>query len=75
MAFDQAHEHENTVIQSDGGAAIGLTDDPSALRRWMIHVAGPDVCRLVAEYESLEDDKDANERVVNRPSVLKEFSF
>ena len=59
MAIDQAHEHANAIIKSDDGA-ISITDDASALRRWM--VAGPEVCRLVAEYESLADAKDANER-------------
>ena len=56
MAIVQAHEHANAVIKSDGGA-IGITEDASALRRWM--VAGPEVCRIVAEYESLALAKDA----------------
>ena len=60
MAIDQAHEHANAVIKSDGGA-IGITEDASALRRWM--VAGPEVSRLVVEYESLAGAKDANESV------------
>ena len=38
LALDQAHEQANAIIKADGGA-IGLTEDPSALRRWM--VAGP----------------------------------
>ena len=58
MAIDQAHAHANAVIKSDGGA-IGITEDASALRRWM--VAGPEVSRLVVEYESLAVAKDANE--------------
>ena len=61
MAIDQAHEQENTVIKSDGGAAIGISDDVSAL--WRRMVAVPEVGRLVVEYESLADAKDANERV------------
>ena len=48
MAIDQAHEQANAVIKGDGGA-IGVTEDPSALRRWMI--AGPEVSHLVAQYE------------------------
>jgi hypothetical protein len=44
IAIDQAHERNNAVVKDDGGA-IGLTEDPSALRRWM--VAGPEICRLV----------------------------
>ena len=49
MAIDQAHEQANAVIKADRGA-IGVTEDPSALRRWMI--AGPEVSHLVAEYEA-----------------------
>ena len=47
MAIEQAHEHANTVIKPDGGA-IGIIEDTSALRRWM--VAGHEVSRLVVEY-------------------------
>lgn len=56
IAIDQAHEQANAVIKGDGGA-VGLTEDPSALRRWM--VAGPEVSRLVAQYESISEAKDA----------------
>lgn len=35
MAIDQAHEQNNAVIKGDGGA-IGLTEDPTALRQWMV---------------------------------------
>lgn len=47
MALDQAHEQNNAIIKADGGA-IGVTEDPSALRRWM--VAGPEVSRLLSVY-------------------------
>ena len=56
LAIDQAHEQNNAIIKGDGGA-IGLTEDPAALRRWM--VAGPEVCRLIAEYEAVSGTKDA----------------
>ena len=45
---DQAHEHLNACIKGDGGA-VGLTENPSALRRWMI--AGPEVARVIGEFE------------------------
>ena len=48
MAIDQAHEQNNSAIKGDGGA-IGLTQSPGALRRWM--VAGPEVVRLTSEFE------------------------
>ena len=50
MAIDQAHEQNNAVIKGDGGA-IGVREDPSALRRWM--VARPEISPLVANYETV----------------------
>ena len=44
IPIDQAHEQNNACVKGDGGA-VGLTDDPSALRRWM--VAGPERTRAV----------------------------
>ena len=41
--------------------AIGVTEDPSALRRWMI--AGPEVSQLVTQYEIASE---AKETVVHR---------
>ena len=55
IAIDQAHEQVNAVIKADGGA-IGVTEDPSALRRWMI--AGPEVSQLVAQYEIASEAKE-----------------
>ena len=43
MAIDQAHVQSNAVIKGDGGK-VGITEDPSALRRRM--VAGPAVSQL-----------------------------
>ena len=59
IAIDQAHEQANAVIKGKGGA-IGVTEEPSALRRWM--VAGPEVSRLATEYELVSKPKDANEK-------------
>ncbi len=55
MAIDQAHEQNNSIIKGDGGA-IGLTEDPAALRRWM--VAGPEVSCLLAAYEAMSGTID-----------------
>ena len=48
LALDQAHEHNNALVKGDGGA-IGITEHPSALLRWM--TAGPEICQLTKEYE------------------------
>ena len=47
IPIDQAHEQNNACIKGDGGV-VGLTDNPSALRRWM--VAGPEVARVIEEF-------------------------
>ena len=47
IAIDQAHEQNNACIKGDGGA-VGITDNPSALRCWM--VAGPEVARVIEEF-------------------------
>lgn len=52
IALDHNHEQENEVIKGDGGA-VGLTESPTALRRWM--VAGPEIARVVKEFESSFD--------------------
>ena len=48
IALNQNHEQENKVIKGDGGA-VCLTDNPAALKRWM--VAGPEVARSIKEFE------------------------
>lgn len=48
MALDQAHEQENAVVKGEGGA-VGLTENPGALKRWMI--SGPEIARIVNEFE------------------------
>eukprot|EP00733_Pompholyxophrys_punicea_P000334 Pompholyxophrys_punicea_v1_NODE_82_length_3700_cov_3.100110.p3 type:complete len:100 gc:universal NODE_82_length_3700_cov_3.100110:1367-1068(-) len=48
MAIDQAHEQQNAIFKGDGGA-IGLTENRTALTRWLL--AGPDLARLVGEFE------------------------
>ncbi len=49
MAIDQVHEQNNGVMKGDGGT-IGLTENPAALKRWM--VAGPEMARIISEFET-----------------------
>ena len=42
-------QQNNVLIKADGGA-VGLTHNPSALRRWM--VAGPEVARVIEEFHN-----------------------
>eukprot|EP00733_Pompholyxophrys_punicea_P000080 Pompholyxophrys_punicea_v1_NODE_10_length_6905_cov_7.951686.p2 type:complete len:342 gc:universal NODE_10_length_6905_cov_7.951686:5288-4263(-) len=55
MAIDQTHEQENAVFKGAGGA-IGLTENPSALSRWLL--SGPELGRLIAEFESNFEEDD-----------------
>ena len=40
MALDESHEQNNACVKGDGGA-VGLTENSSALLRWM--VSGPEM--------------------------------
>ena len=60
IAIDQAHEQNNAVIKGDGGA-VGLTENSSALRRWM--VAGPEVIRLIGRYEAVSGSKEVKKNI------------
>ena len=69
MAIDQAHEQANAVIKADGGA-IGVTEDPSALRRWMI--AGPEVSHLVSQYEAACGAKEGTKHTSHHEETERE---
>ena len=53
------HEQGYANVKGEGGA-VGLTDNPSALRRWM--VAGPDLSRMIQEFESSDNQTVENEQ-------------
>lgn len=48
MPLDQGHEQNNEMVKG-GGGAIGLTENPQTLRRWMF--GGPQIARVVHEFE------------------------
>ena len=58
IAIDQTHEQNNASVKGDGGA-VGLTENPAAMRRWMI--SGPEMARVIGEFEfstKKRQDKD-----------------
>ena len=60
------------MIKGDGGA-VGLTENPSALRRWM--VAGPEVARVVEEFHSDQDHRFRSTKHHDQtPSVQAAFA-
>ena len=52
IAIDQAHEQHNAYVKGDGGA-VGLTNNPYALRRWMI--AEPEIARVIEEFHAQQN--------------------
>ena len=49
IPIDQAHERNNALVKREAGA-VGLTENPSALRRWM--VTGPEIPRIINAFET-----------------------
>ena len=58
MPHDQAHEQSNPPVSSDGGV-VGLTDNPTALKCWM--VVGPEVARWIMEFVEENTHLNASE--------------
>ena len=48
IPLDHTHKQVNALVKGEGGA-VGLTESPAAIRRWM--VAGPELSRMVKEFE------------------------
>ena len=48
IPIDQAHEQENAFVKGAGGL-IGLTENPTAFRRWML--SGPELARIQRQFE------------------------
>ena len=74
IPLDQAHEQNNAYVKGDGGA-IGLTDNATALRRWM--VAGPEVARVIVEFEDFNMHPRNHEETRHHeetPSVQNTFA-
>lgn len=73
IPLDHNHEQQNEAIKGDGGA-VGLTENPAALRRWM--VSGPEICRVVKEFElTFEvEQKTTSHHHEQVPGVQKSFA-
>ena len=56
IAIDQSHEQNNVCVKGDGWA-VGLTENPAAMHRWM--VSGPEMARVIGEFEgSIQKKQD-----------------
>ena len=58
IAIDQTHEQNNAAVKGDVGA-IGLTENPAALRRWMM--SGPEMARVIGEFEMSTEKKKSTD--------------
>ena len=72
MALEQAHEQNNAAVKSDGGA-VGLTQSPSALGRWMI--AGSELMRMTSEFESSLERKNNKSLDTSHHGQTKSFQM
>ena len=70
IALDHAHEQVNAVVKGEGGA-VGLTENPAALRRWM--VVGPELSRMVKEFEVPSSDESSKHHE-QKPSIQAAFA-
>lgn len=48
IALDHCHKQNNAATKGSVGA-VGLTENPAALRRWMM--TGPEIGRITAEFK------------------------
>ena len=56
IAIDQAHEQNNASVKGDGGA-VGFTENPAALRRWMVCVWSRDGSFALGVRESNREER------------------
>lgn len=71
IALDHAHEQVNAEVKGEGGA-VGLTEHPAALRRWM--VAGPEISRMIHEFEGSMSSAEQRDHHEQKPGVQSAFS-
>ena len=59
IPIGQAHKQNNKIVKGSGGA-VGLTENPTAFRKWM--VAGPEQARIIQEFEDTYMTADTNDK-------------
>jgi len=62
MSLDESHEQNNACVK-DEGVAVGLTEKPTALLRWM--VSGPEMARVVTEFLDVLDKTDTDTQALH----------
>ena len=74
IPIDQAHEQENKHVKGSGGV-IGITQNPSALRRWLL--SGPEISRLVNQFEHsyLESNEEEKQHPHHEQNLQNQKNF
>ena len=62
------HGQENANVIGEGGA-VDLTENPSALRRWM--VASPELSRMIQEFEGSNNQTEENDHHEQKSGIQK----
>ena len=73
LSLDENHEQNNACVNEQGGA-VGLTEKPAALLRWM--VAEPEMTRIVTEFLYVLDrtNKDAEtHHLEDQPAMIFKY--
>ena len=72
IVIDHAHEQANALVKGDDGA-IGLTEDPNALRQWML--AGPEISRIIKDFEVSLDEVKGQDDIHHEQTKASQDSF
>ena len=72
MPIDQAHEQNNELVKGSGGV-VGLTENPSAFKRWMI--AGSEQARLLKEFEQQYLNEATNNQLHHEEGYCTQRAF
>jgi hypothetical protein len=68
LALDQGHEQENAIVKDECGA-VGLKENAAALRLWI--VAGPEVARVIQEFEQCMKEETISSTILNNSLVFR----
>lgn len=72
MAHDHVHEQLNAVLKGDGGI-IGITENESALKRWLI--AGPEMARIIHDVEVTLSQKETHDNRHHEQTLTTQKRF
>ncbi len=72
IAIDQAHEQNNASVKVDGGA-VGLTENPAALRCWM--VSGQEMAQVVGEFEASTEKRKGTDTQHHEQTKHAQMTF